>query len=172
MSDTKIDTAGELLVHAYQMELEAQERYQQLAKQMKTHNNTELAQLFENLAVVEGVHAREILQQMAGMDIPQIDPHDLKWQSFESPEALDFGDMHYMMAPRHALLLALKAEENAFEFFHHILNSTTDPDIRHFASEFAEEEEEHVVMVKKELEKYPETGESKPEDMDQAIEQG
>ncbi len=34
MSDTKIDTAGELLVHAFQMELEAQERHQQLAKQM------------------------------------------------------------------------------------------------------------------------------------------
>ncbi len=172
MSNAKIETAGELLAHAYQMEMEAQERYKQLAQQMKVHNNTDLAKLFENLAVVEGVHAKEILEQMTGMDIPHIDPLDMKWKGLESPEALDFGDMHYTMTPREALLLALKAEENAFEFFHHLLKSTTDPDIIHFASEFAEEEEEHVVMVKKELEKYPDTENSKLDDMDQAIDQG
>ena len=171
MSNLKIETAGELLAHAYQMELEAQERYEQLARQMKVHNNRDLATLFQKLAVVEGIHAKDILEQMAGMDIPQIDPLDMKWQGFESPEALDFGDMDYMMTPREALLLALKAEENAFQFFHHLVQSTTDPDIKHFASEFAEEEEEHVEMVKKELEKYPETGNPITDDMDEAVDQ-
>jgi len=172
MSDVKIESAGELLAHAYQMELEAQERYEMLAEQMAVHNNTDLVRLFAKLAVVEGLHAKDILDQMAGMNIPQIDPLDMKWPGFESPEALDFGDMDYMMTPRQALLLSLEAEENAFAFFNHLLNATTDPEVKRFASEFAKEEQEHVEMVKKELEKYPETVSPAPDDMDQAVDQG
>jgi len=154
------------------MELEAQERYEMLAAQMTAHNNTDLARLFAKLAVVEGIHAKDILEQMAGMDIPEIAPHDLKWHGQESPEALDLGDMDYMMTPRQALLLALKAEENAYEFFARLLRSTTDPEIKRFAAEFAEEEEEHVVMVEKELLKYPDTGKPIKDDMDQPVDQG
>jgi len=172
MSDIKIENAGELLAHAYQMELDAQERYEMLAAQMKAHNNTDLAKLFAKLAVIEGIHAKDILEQMAGMDIPQIDPDDMQWQGQESPEALDLGDMDYLMTPRQALFLALEAEQNAFEFFNHLLNSTTDPEVKRFAAEFAEEEEEHVELVKKELLKYPETGERMKDDMDQPVDQG
>ncbi len=172
MSEPKIESAGELLAHAYQMELEAQERYEMLAAQMKAHNNTDLGKLFAKLSVLEGIHATDILEQMAGMDIPQIDPLNMKWEGQESPEALDIGDMHYMMTPREALLLALKAEENAFEFFSHLLKSTTDPEVKHFAAEFAEEEEEHVEMVLKELKKYPESDASPLDDMDDAVDQG
>ncbi len=172
MSDDKIESAGELLAHAYQMELEAQERYELLAEQMKVHNNTDLAQLFAKLAVVEGIHAKDILEQMQGMDIPEIAPDDLKWHGQESPEALDLGDMDYLMTPRKALLLALKAEENAYEFFARLLRSTKDPEIKRFAAEFAEEEEEHVVMVEKELLKYPPSSERIQDDMDDAVDQG
>jgi len=172
MSDIEIESAGELLAHAYQMELEAQERYEILAEQMKVHNNVDLAQLFAKLAVVEGIHAKDILEQMKGMDIPEIPSHELKWHGQESPEALDLGEMDYRMTPREALLLALKAEENAYDFFARLLRATNDPEIKRFAAEFAEEEEEHVVMVEKELLKYPPTDEAKPDDMDAATGQG
>ena len=166
-----IETAGELLAHAYQMELEAQERYGYLAEQMEAHNNIDLAKLFRELARVEGLHASEILEQMKGMDMPQIRPLDYKWPGTESPEALDMGDMHYKMIPRQALLLALKAEQNAFDFFDHLLKATGDPKIKRFAAEFAEEEQEHVELVLKELNKYPKTNELPREDMDPAISQ-
>ena len=166
-----IETAGELLAHAYQMELEAQERYGYLAEQMEAHNNIDLAKLFRELARVEGLHASEILEQMKGMDVPQIRPLDYKWPGTESPEALDMGDMHYKMIPRQALLLALKAEQNAFDFFDHLLKATGDPEIKRFAAEFAEEEQEHVELVLKELNKYPKTNELPREDMDPAISQ-
>lgn len=166
-----IETAGELLAHAYEMELEAQERYGYLAEQMEAHNNIDLAKLFRELARVEGLHASEILEQMKGMDVPHIRPLDYKWPGTESPEALDMGDMHYMMTPRQALLLALKAEQNAFDFFDHLLKATGDPEIKRFAAEFAEEEQEHVELVLKELNKYPKTNELPREDMDPAISQ-
>ncbi len=166
-----IATAGELLSHAYQMELEAQERYDFLSVQMTVHNNSELADLFRELSRIEGLHAREILEQMKGREVPQIAPLDFKWNGGESPEALDLGDMHYMMTPREALLLALNAEQNAFEFFDHLLKATSDPEVKTFAAEFAEEEKEHVELVLKELKKYPEADEPLRDDMDPPVAQ-
>lgn len=170
-SGKTIETAGELLAHAHQMELEAQERYVWLAEQMQTHNNVELAVLFCELARVEGLHAADIEKQMLGMDVPHIRPPDYQWPDRESPEAVDMGDMDYLMTPHQALKLALKAERNAFDFFDRLLKATDDPDIIRFASEFAEEEQEHVELVLRELKKYPE-GADAPEDMDPPVAQG
>jgi rubrerythrin len=161
-----IETAGELLTHAYQMELEAQERYGYLAEQMDVHNNVELARLFRELARVEGLHASDILERLMGMNRPQIGPLEYKWPGGESPEALDMGEMHYMMTPREALMLALMAEQNAFEFFDRLVKTSPDEETRRFAAEFAQEEQEHVELVLGELKKYPETGEPPREDMD------
>jgi len=166
-----IETAGELLANAYQMELEAQERYGYLADQMQMHNNVDLTKLFRELARVEGIHASGILEQMKDMQVPQIRPPDYKWSGGESPEVVDMGDMHYMMSPRQALLLALKAEQSAFEFFDYLLKSTDNQEIRHFAAEFAEEEQEHVELVLRELKKYPESDEPAREDMDPPTQQ-
>jgi rubrerythrin len=166
-----IETAGELLTHAYQMELEAQERYGYLAEQMDVHNNVELAKLFRELARVEGLHASDILERLMGMNLPQIGPLEYKWPGGESPEALDMGEMHYMMTPREALMLALMAEQNAFEFFDRLVRTSPDEDIKRFAVEFAQEEQEHVELVLGELKKYPETGEPPREDMDPATPQ-
>ncbi len=164
-----ISSAGELLAHAYQMELDAQERYDFLADQMETHNNTGLARLFRELSRIEGLHANDIAEQMKGMDIPEIRPVDFKFPGEESPEALDMGDMHYLMTPRQALQLALRAEQNAFAFFNHILKVTTDEEVKGFAAEFAEEEEEHVELVLRELSKYPESEERQREDLDPPV---
>jgi rubrerythrin len=161
-----IETAGELLTHAYQMELEAQERYGYLAEQMDVHNNVELSTLFRELARVEGLHAGDILERLMGMNLPQIGPLEYKWPGGESPEALDMGEMHYMMAPREALMLALKAEQNAFEFFDRLVRTSPDEEIRRFAAEFAQEEREHVELVLRELKNHPESGERPREDMD------
>ncbi len=168
MSGGDIATVGELLAHAHAMELEAQERYEFLARQMETHNNRELARLFQTLARVEGKHAREIEERMKGMDVPEIGPLDFRWEGAESPEALDLGDMDYLMSPRRALLLALAAEQRAHAFFAGLLERTADEGIRRFAAEFAEEEREHVDRVHRELRKYPEEDDRRHEDMDPA----
>ncbi len=59
------------------------------------------------------------------------------------------------MTPCHALQMALKAEQNAFAFYDRLAQTATDPEIKQLATEFAEEEREHVELVLKELEKHP-----------------
>ncbi len=168
MNGETIATAGELLAHAYEMEIEAQERYELLARQMETHNNMDLARLFQTLARVEGKHAREIRDQMKEMAVPEPGSFDFKWTGAESPEALDPGEMDYLMTPRQALLLALAAEERAHAFFAALLEKAEDADVRRFAAEFAEEERGHVNRVRRELRKYPDDQQPAREDMDPA----
>ncbi len=171
MTENVILTKNELLVHAYQMELEAQERYTYLADLMEVHNNMDLVTLFRKLAWIEGNHAKQILEQMDGQADKELQPHEYKWETDESPEAMDLGDVDYLMTPRQALKLALKAEENAFKFFSDLLKVVTDPELVSLATEFAEEEEEHVVLMKAELDKYPEKLEVWRDDMDDAVSQ-
>jgi rubrerythrin len=152
----EIASVAELLAHAYRIEVDAEERYQLLADQMETHNNPELAQLFRKFAGHEAHHAEEIKEQMQGMGIPELKPWDHKWQSDESPEAVDITRLRYNMTPWHALQLALKAERNAFDFFDRIARAAPDPELRKWAEEFRAEEAEHVEFVLKELTKHPE----------------
>src|SRR6185295_12860268 len=43
---------ADFMARAYSMEIEAQERYQQFAEQLETHNNPEVAQVFRKLAEI------------------------------------------------------------------------------------------------------------------------
>ena len=55
-----IDSLADLFAIAYRIEIDAVERYRLLADQMETHNNTELVDMFRDLARAEGLHAEEI----------------------------------------------------------------------------------------------------------------
>jgi len=136
---------------------------------MEMHNNSELEQMFRKLAFHEGQHAEDIRKQMVDANVPELRLGEFRWTGPESPEAVDLGEIHYMMTPWHALQLALKAEQQAFAFFDEFRRTTGDPDIKRLADEFAEEEEEHVAMVLKELEKYPEPDENWDEDPDPPV---
>jgi len=157
---------GKLLAHAYQMEMEAQERYEMLADQMEVHNNPHLEKLFRELARVEGLHAQDILEEMKNRDVPELTALQYEWSGDDSPEAVDFTAVRHQMVPWQALQLALKAEQNAQNFFEEFSRSTDDPDTKRFADEFAEEEKEHVELVLQLLEKYPEPKGELIEDLD------
>lgn len=163
-----IASAGELLAHAYRMEEEAEERYHLLADQMEMHNNPALCTLFRKLAKIEAVHAADIRQQMDGMDIPDIKPWEYKWDDPEGPETVDIDAAHYKMTPWHAVSLALRAEEKAFAFFDQLARETTHGEVKKLAVEFAEEEKEHVELMRLELAKHspPDAGWS--DDLDPA----
>jgi len=164
MTSSPADNVATLLSWAHQMELDAQERYSMLADQMEAHNNTELAQIFRNLARVEGLHAAEIRQQMQQIGAPILDEHEIDWGDGEAPETVDLGDVDYLMTPHEALQLALKAEQRAKAFFDDLLARASDDEVRRFAREFATEEQEHVALVLEELAKYPAT--PRPDDPD------
>jgi rubrerythrin len=160
---------AELYAIAYRIESDAVERYDQLAGQMDTFNNPELAKIFRDLARAEGIHAEEIRRMAGDLDVvARARALDL-WKADESPESADFAAAHYMMTPWHALQMALKGEERALAFFDHVVQTTTDDAVRKMAAEFVDEENEHVDLVRRLLRRYPEPTAHWAEDPDPAV---
>jgi rubrerythrin len=167
----KITSLADLFAVAYQIEADAVDRYNVLADQMETHNNPELVAVFRDLARAEAIHRDEILRLAGDLDVIAHARRMAKWKRGESPEESDLGAAHYLMTPWHALQLALPGEERALAFFTSIVESTTDPEIKRMATEFMEEEAEHVNLVHRLLKKYPAPPASWPQDSDPPVSQ-
>ncbi len=166
-----ITSLPELLAHAHAIEVDAYERYVLLADSMDVANNKELSDLFRKLASHEEKHAAEILRRANADNIklPQIRLSDQAWADGESPESASLEQAHYLMTPWHALQMALKAEQGAFDFFDHLCKNLNDDDMRKWAEVFRKEEEEHVRLVNELLQKYPEPKEGWDEDDDPPV---
>ena len=167
----KIASLADLFAVAYQIEADAVDRYNVLADQMETHNNPELVAVFRDLARAEAIHRDEILRLAGDIDVVAHARRMAKWKRGESPEESDLDAAHYLMTPWHALQLALPGEERALAFFTSIVESTTDPEIKRMATEFMEEESEHVNLVHRLLKKYPPPPGSWPQESDPPVSQ-
>lgn len=164
----RVESLTDLFAVAYQIEIDAVERYNTLAKQMETYNNAELAAVFRDLARAEGLHAEEIRRLAGGIDL---EAHALRvaiWSKTESPEAVDMGAAHYLMTRHEALQLALAGEERALAYYQGVARTTANPQVRDLAKRFAEEETEHVALCHHLLRKHPPPA-TAPEDPDPAI---
>jgi rubrerythrin len=146
-------TVEEFMTCAWVMEDEASERYTELADQMRTHHNVEVAELFTRLARIEGKHRDQIMQRMGWTAPP--DATCLRWETPEGPETTEYGELHYLMRPYHALQLALHNERRAVEFFERFAAATVPAAVRRAAEEMAEEEREHVRLIVEWLSRYP-----------------
>jgi rubrerythrin len=144
---------ADFMARAYAMELEAQERYQQFADQLETHNNAEVAQVFRKLAEIEGLHAKKILGQMRWPALPALPPA-YAWDG-EAPETAPFESVHYLMQPYHALDIALRGELRAQQYFEAIARETQSAQVRASASELAAEEREHVELIRSWMKRVP-----------------
>jgi rubrerythrin len=153
------------MARAYAMELEATERYAQFAEQLDTHNNREVAQMFRKLAAVEALHARRILEEMGWPSMPALPPA-YAWDSAEAPETAPFDALHYLMQPYHALEIALRCELQAQQYFEGIAAGEAPPAVRKAALEMADEEREHVRLIRDWLKRVPEPAPGWDEDPD------
>jgi rubrerythrin len=166
-TDKTIRTVGELLVHALELEHESAERYGELAQSMAIHNNQEVADLFEHLADMSEAHADEVRGRAEGVDLPEIPPWELKWTCPGSPESNCMEtQVSYLMTALQALELALHNEMRGRDFYAHVAMSSPNPDVRHLAGEMAEEESEHVDLLKDWLAKETHSQEPAPLDLD------
>ena len=166
-----VSSPADLLAIAYRIETDAVQRYTLLADQMETHNNPELMKVFRDLARAEGIHAEEIRKQAGDIDLVERSQRLGRWQKGESPEEADLGSAHYLMTPWHALELALAGEKRALGFFTSITETAKDPKIKEIASEFVEEEAEHVNLVYRLMRKYPKPADTWAQDPDPPISQ-
>jgi rubrerythrin len=143
----------EFMSRAYTMELEATERYAQFADQLERHNNAGVAELFRRLSQIETLHARKILDEMGWPSVPPL-PAAYAWEG-EGPETAPFDRLHYLMLPHHALAIALECEQQAQKYYEGIARSKAPQRVRDTAAEMAEEEREHVRLIRAWLKKFP-----------------
>jgi len=146
---------GTLMTYALWLELDAVERYRELADAMEMHNNRDVSDLFRKMSTIEGRHADKIMKQMGWTKVPPLPQGAAPWPGFESPETVAHDDVHYLMQPYHALALALKGEERAHRFFDTLARAATTPAVKRAAVEMAEEEREHVELVRAWMAKVP-----------------
>jgi rubrerythrin len=148
-------TLGELMSHALTMELEAAQRYSDLADAMDTHNNREVAALFRKMADIEEKHAAQIMAAMAWREAPAPASVSPPWEGFEAPETTAGDEVHYLMQPYHALQLAFVNEQRAERFYEQLARVATVASVRKAARALQAEEREHVALVKAWLDKTP-----------------
>ncbi len=151
------------LLHA--IELEAAERYAELADQMETHNNKSVAKLFRKLSQLERTHAEKL--RAAGADVEPMKPRRLGPEGgLEHPETMPFTNAHYLMTPYHALVLALENETKAAQYFEALAARVTDAAVRALAVEMAQEERRHADLLRGWIGQFPEPGPDWDEDPD------
>ena len=160
-----MDSYADFMARAYAMELEANERYAQFADQLDTHNNREVAQMFRKLAGVEALHAKRILEEMNWPSMPALPPA-FAWETPEGPETAPFEQLHYLMQPFHALEIALKCELQAQKYFEDIAASKAPASVRKAATEMADEEREHVRLIRDWMKRVPQPKPGWDEDPD------
>ena len=156
---------ADFMAQAYTMELEATERYAQFAEQLDTHNNREVAEMFRKLSKIEALHAKRILEEMGWPSLPAL-PVAFAWEDAEGPETAPLDEIHYLMQPYHALELALQCEQRAQKHFESILAGKAPKKVRAAAAEMAEEEREHVQLIKEWMARVPQPSADWDEDPD------
>jgi rubrerythrin len=135
-------TVDEFMAYAWAMEVEASDRYAELADLM-----------FARLARIEGKHRDQIAAQMGWRSAP--DAAVFRWETPEGPETTDYGELHYLMQPWHALKLAEHNERRAVEFFERFAAAHVPAEVRAAALEMAADEREHVRLIEEWLSRVP-----------------
>jgi rubrerythrin len=136
------------LAHAVKLELDAEEIYLKAASLMKDQANRDAAAFFREMADFSRMH-RETAMVRAGFSTMADIPGDIAlWpgSNTESPDPKDFDKPLDLDA---AMALALAAEQRGVSFYEEIARTTTDPQTRLLAEEYAEEERGHVVALER-----------------------
>lgn len=137
------------LAYSVTLEEESAERHDELADMMDVHHNSAVAETFRKLAHYSRLHAAEIREQSAEHELPKIAPWEFDWDGMEGPETADVADVNYLMNTANALKIAMGNERRAYDFYHQISQQSPSAAVRKLAAEFAEEELEHLELLKK-----------------------
>lgn len=135
------------------IEEEAQERYEEFAHQMATHNTPEAARFFTYMAANEAKHGadlaarRQMLFKNAAIAVTRAMLFDI--------EAPDYDQARAFMSPRAAMQAALQSEEKAHAFFVSALPSIQNAEVKALFTELRDEEVVHQDLVRAELAKLP-----------------
>jgi rubrerythrin len=90
--------------------------------------------------------------------LPRIAQGAYAWLDQGAPETAARELIYRLITPRQVLAIALHAERRAHEFFATVQATAGDPALSALAQEMAAEEQEHIAMVERALERAPQEG--------------
>ena len=141
------------LDYAILIEGEARQRYREFSDQVGSRYPGDAADFFESMVVNEEKHRHALATRRASLfgDAPmRVSADDIV--DVEAPET---STVRNFMGVRQALLLALNAEQKAFEFFDAALDGDLQPDVAALFRELRSDEVEHKRMVSELLARTP-----------------
>jgi len=146
-------TLPEFLAHAIALESEAAERYLELADMMEAHRNDDVSALFRDMVRFSQMHRDEIKARVGSIPLPQLRSWEYRWRS--PPEVGGDEAFDYMLEQYHALQYARGNEVRAMEYYRSVAMQATDAEVTRLATDFANEEAEHVAALDKWLARTP-----------------
>lgn len=163
-----IDNVPEFLAHAIALEDESAENYEMLADTMEVHHNNEVAELFRKLMGYSEQHAEQVRERASGISLPDIPPWEYDWSCPDVPEGGDcFSEaVDYLMTPYQALDIAMHNEIRGRDFYAWVSRESPDAEVRRLAGEMADEETEHVELIKTRMQRSDISDEPPQEDLD------
>ena len=146
-------TLQDALDLAILVEEEAEERYQEFARQMDSHRTPEAAAFFRLMVVNEAKHGSDLRRRRQSLfgDAPSRVTRDMLWD-IEAPE---YDEARAFMSARNAMEVALRSEIKARGYFEKALPIVTHPEVRKLFAELRDDEILHEELVRKELAKVP-----------------
>jgi rubrerythrin len=146
-------TLPEFLAHAIALENEAAERYLELADMMEAHRNDEVSALFRDMVRFSQMHRDEVKARVGSIELPQLRSWEYRWRS--PPEVGGEEAFDYMLEQYHALQYARGNEIRAMEYYRTVAMDAVDAEVKRLATEFANEESEHVAALDKWIARTP-----------------
>ena len=137
------------LAHAIQLEREAARRYEELTAAMQTDGNAELKLFFARMAHYSRKHLAEAQARGGFRTLPVMAPEDFDWPDGTSPETAAWAGVDAQMQALDALHLALASERRGHAYYAAIAATTRDRELREIATEFADEEAQHVAELER-----------------------
>lgn len=143
----EISTVAEFLSYAVKVEQDAASHYDQLAKDMETCGNEDVAKLFRQLADFSRLHLAEAKARAGKVDATITLPPDYVWPDHVSPERPSILAGDPTMTRLGGLKVALQGEKRGYEFYRAVVAKTKSDEIAAMAGEFVKEEAEHVKIL-------------------------
>lgn len=161
-----IRSKAEFLAHADALFQESEDRYEQMADSMATHNNLKLAELFrELLAMAE--RRRQWLDTISdGITLPQIAPWEFIWHRPEDPGSLCFDDVDYLSNTAKVLTAALANERFAHDFYRAVAEQCDEEPVRELAKELVRYQAGQCAYLEQRLEQLSDEEHEVAEDLD------
>ena len=144
-----MQSVEEFLAYAINLEQEAATRFGQLADAMEACGNREVSKLFRRLSDYSRLHLADARARSGFREIPKMKHDEFVWPGMESPETAAIWAVDPFIGREQALEIALDAETAGYEYYKNVWDTTSDPEIKALAKEFAEEESAHVAELQK-----------------------